>query len=415
MQQWFALAAVGTLPFAYALTVNLRFPFKLYELALVLSAAAVCADGRLRAAPGTWRLLRPLAAFVLFAGAGLALRLARPLETVEEGDFLVRFGPAGDGITKLVYLALAIYGFVVLSFAASRDRRLYASVWLAGALAAAAYTWLLFVTSAVGAPPLLLPGMERPQYVAVAGRLFIRSGTFQEGNYLGLYLVCSVAVALHARRLLTALVLSATTVITFSTVNVIALALLWLGVGWDVATRRRDPASRAAAVLTFVAVAGAGLLALAATGYVAEIVFDKLGAEDSVSKLERLDQAVAGLRMAADHPVAGVGLSQFGYHYKTYALTGITAASTDAKIIANNVYIELLSEVGGLGVLAFAAFVWALYRRARRPGLGALRWGLLATFLSFNAFPSYTVLFLWAYWALIVAAAAEPARGRAAA
>jgi O-antigen ligase len=415
VQQWFALAAVATLPFAYALTLDLRFPFKLYELALLLCGAAVCADGRLRAAPGVWRILRPLAAFVGFVAVVLAIRIARPLATVEEGDFLVRFGPAGDGAAKLLYLLLAICGFVACSFAAYRDQRLYARAWIAGAFVAAAYTWFLFVTSALSLPPLLLPGMDRPQYVAVAGRLFIRSGTFQEGNYLGLYLVCSVAVALHARRIVSAALLSATTVITFSTVNVIALMLLWLGVAWGAATRRRDAAGRAAAVLTLVAVAAGGLVALATTGYVAEIVFKKLGAEDSVSKLERLDQAVAGLRMGAEHPVAGVGLSQFGYHYKTYALTGITAASSEAKIIANNVYVELLSETGLVGTLLFAAFLFAVYRRTRTPELRALRWGLLATLLSFNAFPAYTILFLWAYWALIVAARAALDEAQAAA
>jgi hypothetical protein len=407
VDQWFALAVVATLPFAYALTLNLRFPFKLYELALLLGGAAVLAGGRLRAAPGAARALRALALFAVYAAGVLVYRVARPLATVESGAFESRFGATGDGVAKYVYLLLAVFAFVLCSYAAYRDERLYVRVWVVGALVAAAYTWLLFAGSALGAPPLLLPGMEKPQYVALGGRLFIRSGTFQEGNYLGLYLVCSVAVAIYGRRFVAAALLSATTLVTFSTVNVIALAVLWLGVGWSAATSRREAASRAAAVLTFAVAAVASLLAVATTGYATEIVYAKLGASDSISKIERLDQALAGLRMFLDHPLGGVGLSQYAYHYPVYQITGAFNDGEHLKIIANNVYVELLAETGIVGALLFVAFLVGIARRARARGLAALWWGLVAMLLVFNAFPTYTIVFLWAYWALIVAAAAQ--------
>jgi O-antigen ligase len=356
----------------------------------------VLAGGRLRAASGAARALRALALFAVYAAGVLVYRVARPLATVESGAFESRFGATGDGVAKYVYLLLAVFAFVLCSYAAYRDERLYVRVWVVGALVAAAYTWLLFAGSALGAPPLLLPGMEKPQYVALGGRLFIRSGTFQEGNYLGLYLVCSVAVAIYGRRFVAAALLSATTLVTFSTVNVIALAVLWLGVGWSAATSRREAASRAAAVLT-----------VATTGYATEIVYAKLGASDSISKIERLDQALAGLRMFLDHPLGGVGLSQYAYHYPVYQITGAFNDGEYLKIIANNVYVELLAETGIVGALLFVAFLVGIARRARAPGLAPLWWGLVAMLLVFNAFPTYTIVFLWAYWALIVAAAAQ--------
>lgn len=412
-QQWFALAGVATLPFAYALTLNLRFPFKLYEAALLLCAAAAVAAGRLRAAPGSWRVLRPLWLFVAFTGATLALRIARPLPTLNVATLTTRFGPAGDGVTKLVYLLFAVFGLIAFGYAAFRDERLYTRLWLAGSAACAAYTWLLFASSLVGAPAPLLPGMETPQYLHVAGRVVIRSGTFQEGNHLGLYLVCSVAVAIYARRYLAALVLSATTVITFSTANVIALAILWLGVGWNAVTARRRGASRLAAAVTFAALATAAVTLLASTGYFAEVVMSKLGAPDSVSKLDRLDLTIAGLRMAADHPVAGVGLSQYGYHYRTYQLTTLFGQGDKIKGFPNNVYVELLSEAGVVGTLLLGLFLLLIYRRARVAAeLAPLRCGLIATFIVFATFPTYTVMFLWAYWGLILAAAARLAHAR---
>lgn len=404
-QHWLALAAVATLPFAYAMTLDLRFPFKLYELALVVGGVAVLAAGRVRAAPGTWRALRLLWPFVAYVGVVLAARTAYPPPTLNLGTFLTRFGPAGDGITKYCYLLLAVFGLTLCSYAAFRDERLYTRVWLAGSAAAALYTWFLFLSSLLGVPPLLLPGMKAVQFVTVAGREVIRSGTFLEGNHLGLYLVCSVAVAAYARRYAAALLLSLTTVITFSTANVIGLAVLWFGVGWSAVTGRRRGARRMAAALAYVALAVGAVVAFASTRYATEIVVNKLRASDSASRLDRLDQTIAGLRMAADYPVAGVGLSQYGYHYRTYQVTTLFGQGERMKGFPNNVYVELLSETGVVGTLLIATFWAGLYRRTR--GLPALRWGLVAMLLVFGTFPTFTVMFLWAYWALIIAAAAS--------
>jgi O-antigen ligase len=403
--QWFALAATLALPFAYALTVDLRFPLKISEVALVLCAAAVALSGRLRAAPGVWRRLRPLLAFAAVAAAVLVARIVSPLPTLNLGTFATRFGPAGDGITKLVYLGLAIFALVTFSYAAYRDERLYVRVWLLGAALACVYTWVLFLSSVFGAPPPLLPGMTEPQYVTVAGRELIRSGTFKEGNHLGLYLVCSAAVALYARRRTAALLLTATTFITFSTANVIGLVVLWLGVGWHAAASRRRGAGRAAGVLTYVALASAALFALMSTTYAAEIIVSKLGAADSFSRLDRLEQTITGIRITADHPVLGVGISQYGYHYTSYQVSALFGGGERIKQTPNNVYIELLSETGVVGTALLGLFLLAVLRRTRGPAMVPLRWGLVAMLLVFGTFPSYTFPFLWAYWALILAAA----------
>ena len=53
------LALVG-LPFTYALTLNLRFPFKLYELALALALVTCLLDLRLTLPPGIRPVVRLL-------------------------------------------------------------------------------------------------------------------------------------------------------------------------------------------------------------------------------------------------------------------------------------------------------------------------------------------------------------------
>ena len=408
VEQVLALAVVATLPFAWSLTVDLRFPFKLYELALIVAAVAACANGRLRAAPGTWKLLRPLWLFVAFAAAVLTARALWPLPTAETGTFTSRFGTTGDGVAKSVYVLLGMFAFVVCSHAALRSPALYVRVWLCGALAASVYAWYLFASSFLGIVPPLLPGSRVPQYLAVLGHEVIRSGPFQEGNHLGLYLVCSTALAIYARQFAAAALFTGTAFVTFSTVNVIALALLWLRTGWA-ATARFRGTGRVAAALSFAGLAAAALLTLASTGYAAEVVFNKLGSGDSFSRGDRLNSSIAGVRMTADYPVAGVGISQYGPHYKAYQVTNIFDVNTELKPVANNVYVELLSETGVVGTACMALFWLLVYRRSRGPALMPLRWGLIGIFLVFTTFPSYTMIFLWAYWALITAAAGRPA------
>jgi O-antigen ligase len=228
--------------------------------------------------------------------------------------------------------------------------------------------------------------------------------------------VCTVAVALYARNYVLAALMSLTTFITFSTVNVMALVLLWLGTGWSAAAQQREAAGRAAATIVVVGVGAAAVVGLAGTGYATEIIFAKLGTSELGSKLDRLDQVVAGLRMFADYPLTGVGISQYGYHYKAYQLTSLFGGGELIKPIANNVYVELLAETGVVGTAMFGLFLARIYRRARAPRLAPLRWGLVAILLVFNACPSYTIMFLWAFWGLILAAAARgagPAPARA--
>ena len=135
------LALVG-LPFTYALTVNLRFPLKIYEIALALALLTYLLDLRLRVAPGVAAVARLLAWFVVTAAVTSLLRAAIPAEGAEVA-FGTRFGPAGDAIAKLLYLGLAICGMLLFSRVAYTDRPAYLRAWLLGALLSAAYSWYL--------------------------------------------------------------------------------------------------------------------------------------------------------------------------------------------------------------------------------------------------------------------------------
>jgi putative inorganic carbon (hco3(-)) transporter len=79
----------------------------------------------------------------------------------------------------------------------------------------------------------------------------------------------------------------------------------------------------------------------------------------------RLDVWQVGLRMVADHPITGVGIGCFSpAHAERYS----PDLQSNTRV-AHSLYVEVLSELGVLGALAFFTFVFEVFRlnlRARR-------------------------------------------------
>ena len=399
-----ALLVVATLPFALGLTIDLRFPLKIYEVALGLAALSCLADLRVPSLPAARRAALPLIGLLGFALAVLLVHAWAPPRGLEWSEFESRFGPLGDGISKILYITLALFGFLLVAWQSSRDEDAVVRAWLLGACFASAYAWYLVLSSLAGVEPFLLPGITESQRVTFGDLTLMRAGPFAEGNYFGLYLVLSTAVALYAGRRGLALVLSATALTTFSTVNILGLVILWTLVLARPADRSGTISRRvlygAGALMLIAAVAAA----LISTGYLQSVVLGKLTGEDVGSRLERLNQALTGLQMFRAHPIAGVGLSQYGYYYDRYQFVSVYLPIDPvlAKHIANNVYIELLAELGLVGLLLFVAFLIQIWRQTKAPRLRPLRYGLVSMLLALNAFPTISVMFLWAFFGFIV-------------
>jgi O-Antigen ligase len=399
------LVIVATLPLTYAMTLRVVFPIKIYEFILCICAVVVAWDGRLLLAPGLWRYAKPLFLFLAWCALVLTLRLAMPLDSFTTSGFEARIGPLGDAVIKIAYWVLALFAFSLVATAAYEDEQRVARWWCAGAICAAIYGWVLMLSSLLSLPAPLLPGMIRPQIINIAGRELFRGGTFEEGNYFSMYLLTSLAVALWLRWRWTAVFMTVTVFITFSTANVIALALFGCIYALGVGAQQSDPRGKFYAAAAFVAVSGVIVTILTLTGYVSEFFIAKLATEEFGSKLDRLDLAVAGLRMSLDHPIAGVGLSHYGYNYRPYQLTNFFDITRSVKPIANNPWVELLAESGLIGfacVLTFCRRVWQ--QAAGADGL-PFRAGLAAVALGLFTFPSITVLFIWAFCGLVVGVA----------
>lgn len=408
------LLAILTLPFTLALTIDLRFPLKIYEVALLGAGLACLAQFRIPALHSARPVALPVVAIAGFAFAVLLLHLWLPPSGLSATGFTSRFGPFGDGIAKIMYLLLAVFGFLLIAERTYRDERLVLRCWLVGAFAAALYSWYLLGASFLGLSPILLPGIETPQVIGFRDWLVIRSGTFEEGNFLGLYLLTSTAIALYAGRRVAALFLSASVLASFSTINFAALVLLWAAYIWLGSARMRLSRRLTTIAAGGLALVGVGALLLG-TGYLQSVVSAKLVGESTISRLERVGMALSGLRMFFDHPLTGVGVSQYGYYYNTYEYLSLGPLSdfVGQKRIANNVYVELLSELGVIGFVLFAAFLSSVYRHLRGQEMLALRLGFLGILLVWMAFPSYSIMFLWAFWGVIMGASARLTEGGA--
>lgn len=402
VRHYATLIVVATLPLTYAMTLRVVFPVKIYELVLCICAVLMAWEGRFILAPGLRPFARPILAFLAWASVVLVVRLAVPLDSFTTDGFEARLGPVGDAVVKIAYWLLALFAFALVATAAYENPRRVGRWWCVGAIGAAIYGWLLLLSSVFALPAPLLPGMISPQIINIAGRELFRGGTFEEGNYFAMYLLTSLAVALWMRWRWTAVVMATTVFITFSTANVVALALFGCIYALGVGAQDRDPRGRFYAGALFVAVTAVVLAVLIATGYVSEFFIAKLSTEEFGSKLDRVDLAVAGLRMSVDHPIMGVGISHYGFNYRPYQLTDFFDRSRPVKPIANNPWVELFAETGIIGaalVLTFARRVW---RKASGFDSLPFRAGLAAVALGLFTFPSITVLFIWAFCGLVV-------------
>lgn len=402
MRHFATLVVVGTLPLTYAMTLRIVFPLKIYELVLCVCAGLMFWEGRVVLAPGIARYARPIGAFLAWSAFVLCIRLAIPLSSFTTDGFEARIGPVGDGIVKIAYWLLAFFAFALVATAAYEDARRVGRWWCIGAICAAIYGWLLLLSSVFSLPAPLLPGMVSPQIINIAGRELFRGGTFEEGNYFAMYLLTSLAVALWMRWRWTAAFMATTVFITFSTANVVALALFGCIYTLGVGAQERDPRGKIYAISLFIGLTTVVVTVLVATGYVSEFFVAKLSTEEFGSKLDRVDLSVAALRMSAEHPIMGVGLSHYGYNYRPYQLTDFFDRFRPVKPIANNPWVEVLAETGLIGlafVLTFARRVWA--KASGAEGL-AFRAGLAGVALGLFTFPSITVVFIWAFCGLTV-------------
>lgn len=329
---------------------------------------------------------------------------AFPSDGYYNSGIVYRFSEITTTVTKIIYLLFTSVSFYMLSQFSFSSSDKYYRYWMYGAGICLIYTYYLFISSIFGLEPILLPGSTDVQKLNFGGISFIRSGTFEEGNFLALYLLLSTVLAVYNSNYKLAGIFSITILITFSSINIAALLLFYLLVTKK-KLRRLTLLKKMRVVGVVTIIVLAVLTVLFFTSYLEEVFYAKF-ASPLGSAADRLDQSIAGFRMFINNLFIGVGHGNYGYYYKHYQYTDIFESFHGSKMIANNVYIELLAETGMVGLLLFLSiFGFLLYKFNKETDekFCILKYGTCCILIVFVAYPSYMVIFIWAFLAYATA------------
>lgn len=132
--------------------------------------------------------------------------------------------------------------------------------------------------------------------------------------------------------------------------------------------------------------------------------FEKEITAASYSRYDRLSSVMSALDMFRDSPVFGVGIQGYAYALQNYGDSFLRKIyNWDYRRIPNNIYAEVLCEMGVTGIWLFFYWVWSFISPIARNfrTMPILVLAFLSILGSWLAFPTYTVSFHWVGLAII--------------
>ena len=234
-------------------------------------------------------------------------------------------------------------------------------------------------------------------YVTRSAEYLPRAGTFEEGNFAGLYYILTGCLLMSDerskiwQRVLILLTCAFGVLLTESTVGIVTVIFIF---ALFVFLRASNLFRLYALMILFVALLGAYEFNI---NNFNEKLFNTSPSVENISKYDRIQSFEAGKEIFSEYPLLGVGIEAYGFvvndkldqsEFKFY--------NFDFRRIPNNVYIELLSQLGVVGFsIHFLMFIH-LFRKLKTYSL-YLYVGLCAILLYWVAFPSFSVGYIWAY------------------
>lgn len=377
------------MPFTKALTISVGFPLKGYEIFLPIAIFLFLIQGKITADRDLKRLF--LIA-LYFLTATFFSTLAGQFDVGVDAAIDFRGGQLTDSLMRVAYLLFNILTLIVVFRVTSKVSCLIIYAWFTGLFLAASYHFITFVFIFFTGDAFLLIGLERHQMGWVGEILVPRSGSFEEGNFAGLYYLCSLALAVYARNRFMAIISVAGILLTLSTSTYLALLVFTV-----VYLFRHNGLS-----LTNL------FLVLALSTFIS-LLFIGL---DFTSKFEgsarssggvRLNEAMTGLKIFAAHPFMGVGLGGFGFYFDSFEWDStLSIFSAGTKRIANNVYIEILAETGILGFIISLSFFYYWISAIKKGGREFDSFYAIAISIpiAFFAYPTFNITYLWYFFGM---------------
>jgi hypothetical protein len=392
--QRFMLLAIISMPFQYALTVDLGFPLKLSEVFTVASIAAFVLRVRSTHRRSGFAELTMVILTVWIVLSSIA-NFSPDAAGLRQAGF--ERGYSVDLVMYAFYgiLAIALW-FIVRRMDTDRiTRAIVWSVWPAGI--AVGMQWIASITGSTA-----LIGALGFRTVGIDGSVgTLRSGPFLEGQPLGFFMGAALLVALYRRSSLAALVCAASILYSQSTT-----AYLGLGVGLLLMVLVRNikvliPALGVSLILSLVVltvpdlrdILGRQLAKLGFTEFAPDYQY-------ATTSLDLRGQKTGiAFDMANSNPIFGVGPGRFGAYFDLFvngrSLPWVYSTSQTRPIV-ENAYGQLAAELGYLALVLFVLFLAALVLRSLRSS-GLLL--ALAVFLTVGVATqsSWTFLPIWMF------------------
>ncbi|MDM4763918.1 O-antigen ligase family protein [Galbitalea sp. SE-J8] len=386
--------AVILVPFQQALTLTVGFPLKMSEITAILGLILLLVERRAPAIKFVGVSLVGVLAILVLASTVWQLFLTPPAESA----------PGYSGGLNGDLVQYCAYGMLVLLVCWFVGTRLGPD-WIGRGLGlavrlAAIYCIIQLGLFLAGASSIVTLVNGENQIGTAYGLQLTRNGPFLEGNYLGFFSGVGLFTSIKRRDkwgIIASVFCLFYSESTTGLVGVVAALLLIV-------------VTRPTGIIT-TAVAFAGLVAATAFTVIPSVntyvlrQLGKLGFVDAdgsasnvlYSRRSRTLNIETGFDMGFHHPFLGVGPGRYGFWYSTYAdLSGLPSNinSGITRPIANSAYAQIISELGVIAFVAFAALLLMQLWRLRNSFRADLA---LAAFVAIglNATPAWTVLPIW--------------------
>ena len=394
------------LPFSQALTINLLFPLKISEVAIFCFVVYFFfkvvfeKDMFLKSDFITRYLLTFILVVLTSTCYNFFITYNYPLNL----DY-IRLSRNANSLLKFGYLVIAFIAMqMTIIYVESYSIEKALKWFFLAAVLSSIYAWYLFFSSALNIPVLLLPGMDNPpQSLNLSFGSIIRCGTFKEGNYMGLFLFIGGVLARYRQKIALSNFLFISIITTFSTVSFICVIFYFLLTFFN----KRKSILKVVAVF-FVVATVLTLLVVKSEDFRSNVVNKIFASEDNVenqndvfSRLDRLNSTQIGINLFLDNPIFGVGTGNYDIHFNHYNLLP-KFGDGDYKKIPNNVYIEVLCESGIIAFSMFIGLIIIIVKQAQKTKNKPLVIGTVISFIYLIAFPTYTVLYIWFFWGILI-------------
>jgi hypothetical protein len=245
-------------------------------------------------------------------------------------------------------------------------------------------------------------------YTLSSHEMFQRGGTFLEGNFAGLYYLLSFFIALqlfnfraNVFAFLTIAFSLLGIILTKSTAGMLALSF---GLLFREIIRPVKAIKKLKRVLVFFSLIGAFIILLNYTlldRSISEKLFGHESNELTFSRVDRLASIKLALDFFKQSYLTGNGLQSYGFLIADKSIEiQLPLYDFSFRRITNNIYAEILCDLGIIGMTLFGLIMIKLYRLIRINAGYNFTAALLSMYIYWLAFPTYAILYIWCFMGL---------------